>query len=125
MPLTATLSQRIFTAHLELNHQVGRKVTLAELGEMIARQMGRQTPFTAAAVSRWESGQQVPAPEVIEAIGAITRVDPGWISHGARSAAPPPRADVSGEYARFDPALGPAGRLRPATPPRGLRKFEP
>jgi transcriptional regulator with XRE-family HTH domain len=89
-PLSSTLARRIFLAHLELSYNVGRKVTLAEFGELVARQLGRGTPFSAAAVSRWEAGTQVPSTDVIEAIAAVTGTDPGWISHGDRSAAPPP-----------------------------------
>ena len=85
-----TLGRRIFLSHLELSYRLGRKITLAEFGELIADQMGRDAPFTGAAVSRWESGAQAPTPQIIEAIGALTRTDPGWISHGDRSAAPRP-----------------------------------
>ena len=92
----STLAQRIFLAHLELSYRLGRKVTLAELGELVARQMERQTPFKAGAVSRWENGSQMPSPEVIEAIAAVTHTDPGWISHGDKSAAPSPRAQRLG-----------------------------
>ncbi len=89
-PMSDTLGRRIFLAHLELSYRLGRKVTLAEFGELIARQMGREAPFTAAAVSRWESGMQNPTPRIVEAIAAITHTDPGWISHGRKSAAPRP-----------------------------------
>ena len=93
--MTNTLGQRIFLSHLELSYRLGRKVTLAEFGEMVAERLGRASPFSGAAVSRWESGAQVPTPQIIEAIGMLTHTDPGWISHGDRSAAPrPPRLDV-------------------------------
>ena len=85
-----TLGRRIFLSHLELSYRLGRKVTLAEFGALIAEEMGRPTPFTGAAVSRWESGGQTPTPQIIEAIAALTHMDPGWISHGDRSAAPRP-----------------------------------
>jgi hypothetical protein len=92
--MTDTLGRRIFLAHLELSYRLGRKVTLAEFGEMIAEQLERDAPFTGAAVSRWESGAQTPTPRIIEAIGVLSHLDPGWISHGDRSAAPrPPRLD--------------------------------
>ena len=88
--MSTTLARRIFLAHLELSYTVGRKVTLAEFGELVAKQLGREAPFSAAAVSRWEAGTQIPGTEVIEAIASVTGTDPGWISHGSRSAAPPP-----------------------------------
>ena len=86
-----TVARRIFLAHLELSYRLGRKVTLAEFGDLVARKMGRPAPFSAAAVSRWEAGTQFPSADVIEAIAALTHTDPGWISHGDRSAAPAPR----------------------------------
>jgi transcriptional regulator with XRE-family HTH domain len=89
-----TIGRRIFLAHLELSYRMGRKITLAEFGEMIARRLRREVAFTGSAVSRWESGTQLPTPQIIEAIAAVTHTDPGWISHGQRSAAPrPPRLD--------------------------------
>lgn len=89
--MTSSLARRIFLAHLELSYRLGRKVTLAEFGESIAREMGRDAPFTAAAVSRWEKGTQIPSPRVIEAIASLTGLDPGWLSHGDKTAAPGPR----------------------------------
>ena len=89
-----TIGRRIFLAHLELSYRMGRKITLAEFGEMIARRLKRDVPFTGSAVSRWESGTQLPTPQIIEAIATLTHTDPGWISHGHRSEAPrPPRLD--------------------------------
>jgi transcriptional regulator with XRE-family HTH domain len=90
--MSHSIAQRIFLAHLELSYRLGRKVTQTELGELVAKHMGREEPFTAAAVSRWEAGTKVPGPAVIEAIAAVTHTDPGWISHGDRTAAPRPRA---------------------------------
>lgn len=86
---------------MELTYRLGRRVSLAEFGALIAEDMGREAPFTAAAVSRWESGDQVPGPEVIEAIGRLTGTDAGWIPHGEKTAAPPPPR--SGEYAKYEP----------------------
>jgi transcriptional regulator with XRE-family HTH domain len=106
--MSTTLARRIFLAHLELSYTVGRKVTLAEFGELVAKQLGREAPFSAAAVSRWEAGTQIPSTEVIEAIAAITGTDPGWISHGERSAAPAP--------SRLSPQSGVA-TTHVATPP--------
>ena len=111
--MSDTLGRRIFLAHLELSYRLGRKVTLAEFGELIARRMGRDTPFTAAAVSRWESGSQVPTPQIIEAIALITHTDPGWISHGKRSAAPKPgRVDGHASSPRANDVNVPASTQR-------------
>ena len=112
-PMSDTLGRRIFLAHLELSYRLGRKVTLAEFGELIARQMGRDAAFTPAAVSRWESGMQNPTPRIIEAIAAITHTDPGWISHGRKSAAPRP---IRHEQPALAPPRGEELEDRP-TPP--------
>lgn len=111
-----TLGRRIFLAHLELSYRLGRKVTLAEFGEMIARRLKRDEPFTGSAVSRWESGAQVPTPQIIEAIGSLTQTDPGWISHGDRSAAPAP--------GRQTPATGTPAQKSPSriSPPVARKK---
>jgi transcriptional regulator with XRE-family HTH domain len=100
-----SIAQRIFLAHLELSYRLGRKVTQAELGELIARAMRRDAPFTAAAVSRWEAGTKVPSVQIIEAIAAVTHTDPGWISHGSRSAAPRPRAVATPPNTPVDPRV--------------------
>src|SRR5437867_10412893 len=90
--MESTIGRRIFIAHLELSYRLGRRVTLAELGRLVAQRLRRDAPFVATAVSKWEAGVQTPAAEVIEAIAELSGVDPGWISHGAKSAAPEPRS---------------------------------
>ena len=118
--MSSSLAQRVFLSHLELNYRLGRKVTLAEFGAMIAEQMGRGSAFTAAAVSRWENGTQAPAPEVIEAIAALTQTDPGWISHGDKTAAPSPRAPSAlGTSKSVEPTRAPP--TRPPAPPEDTR----
>jgi len=101
--MESTIGRRIFIAHLELSYGLGRRVTLAELGRLIAERLDRDAPFAATAVSKWESGLQTPGPEVIEAIAELSGVDPGWISHGAKSAAPEPRADSRRESVELVP----------------------
>src|SRR5919201_4279219 len=93
--MESSIGQRIFTAHLELSYRLGRRVTLAEFGRLIAKRLGRAAPFAPTAVSKWEAGLQTPTPEVIEAIADVAQVDPGWISHGEKSAAPPPRGGLA------------------------------
>lgn len=93
--MSETIAQRIFIAHLALNFRMRRKITQAEFGALIAEQLGRHASFTAAAVSRWEAGTKLPHPSVVEAIAAVTHTDPGWISHGARSAAPAPHTPAA------------------------------
>ena len=95
--MASPIGRRVFLAHLELSYRLGRRVTLAEFGRLIAARMGRATPFAATAVSKWEAGLQLPTPEVIEAIAELSGLDPGWISHGEKSAAPAPRLQARPE----------------------------
>jgi transcriptional regulator with XRE-family HTH domain len=111
--MRSTLGRRVFLAHLQLSYRLGRRITLAEFGRLIAERLGRETPFAATAVSRWEAGLQFPAPEVIEAIAELSGVDPGWISHGEKSAAPGPELQPTkppSEEPERSPS-GPAGKL--------------
>lgn len=123
--MTDSLAQRIFAAHLELSLRLGRKITMAEFGQIIATQMSRGSPFSAAAVSRWERGQQMPTPDVIEAIAAVAGLDPGWISHGMKSAAP----QRSGEFPKYSPGTKPpatrsipSGDVSPIRPETGAAR---
>src|SRR5918911_2961359 len=93
--MASRIGQRIFTAHFERSYRLGRRVTLAEFGRLIAKRLGRAAPFAPTAVSKWEAGLQTPTPEVIEAIAEVAQIDPGWISHGEKSAAPPPRSRLA------------------------------
>ena len=93
--MASRIGPRIFTAHLELSYRLGRRVTLAEFGRLVAKRLGRAAPFAPTAVSKWEAGLQTPSPDVIEAIAELAEVDPGWISHGEKSAAPPPRGGLA------------------------------
>ena len=112
--MTSSLARRIFLAHLELSYRLGRKVTLAEFGHLIANEMERTAPFTAAAVSRWEKGTQIPSPRVIEAIASLTGLDPGWLSHGDKSSAPGPRPRV--HEAPAPPEVAERVRIRDGSP---------
>jgi len=121
--VTITLGRRLFVARLELCYKLGRSVTLTEFGRLIAERMGRREPFSYAAVSRWEAGLQAPALEVIEAIAELAGVDPGWISHGEKSAAPAPARSATPIRGaeQIPPAMfTPVGQ--PTAPARGRRK---
>jgi transcriptional regulator with XRE-family HTH domain len=115
--MALTLARRVFLAHLELSYRLGRKVTLAEFGKLVAVQLGRNAPFSAAAVSRWEAGTQIPSADVIEAIAAVTRTDPGWISHGDRSAAPAPGVTRGGAPLSAPTSSESVPNLREDAPP--------
>lgn len=88
------MGERIFAAHLLLEGAAGRRVTLAELGELVGAELGRK-PFTATSVRDWEAGVSVPDVRVVAALarvctGAGVDVDPGWLAFGSESYAPPP-----------------------------------
>jgi len=110
--VASSLAQRILQAHLELSYRLGRRVTLAEFGALIAQEMDRSEAFTAAAVSRWEKGVQIPSPRIIEAIAAVTQLDPGWISQGEKTRAPapvrlpPPLVPSEAAASTREPAVG-------------------
>jgi transcriptional regulator with XRE-family HTH domain len=130
--MASSFGSRIFLAHLELSYRLGRRVTLAQFGELIAKEMGRRPPFTAAAVSRWEKGIQVPSPEVIEAIGRLTGTDPGWLSHGEKTAAPAPRlryqevrSDAAGSRPASDAPRPPAEEFERLRDERRVDEREP
>ncbi len=95
--MASEIGRRVFLAHLELSYRLGRRVPLAEFGRLIAERMRREAPFAATAVSKWEAGLQLPTPDVIEAIAELSGLDPGWISHGEKSAAPAPRLQAATE----------------------------
>jgi transcriptional regulator with XRE-family HTH domain len=116
--MRSTLGRRVFLAHLQLSYRLGRRVTLAEFGRLIAEQLGRETPFAATAVSKWEAGLQIPGPEVIEAIAELSGVDPGWVSHGEKSAAPAPQL-LSSEPASPDATPRQPDAARARGKPRG------
>jgi transcriptional regulator with XRE-family HTH domain len=110
--MRSTLGRRVFLAHLQLSYRLGRRITLAEFGRLIAERLRRESPFAATAVSRWEAGLQIPAPEVIEAIAELSGVDPGWISHGEKSAAPGPQMPGATSGAEPEPRPSEPGRSR-------------
>jgi len=56
--------------------------------------------YTSRDRKRWETGESVPDLETLAAIGAVCRVDPGWIAFGSASSAADPRdAMIKGESA--------------------------
>lgn len=89
---TDMLSARLFLARLHLERRLGESVTLSSLGEAVAKRVRRDAPFSPAAVSRWFDGSTEPTLDVIEAVAAVCKVDPGWLAFGRRSAAPAPDA---------------------------------
>src|SRR5438045_9190169 len=56
--MESTIGRRIFIAHLELSYRLGRRVTLAEFGRLVADRLRRGAPFAATAVWKGEGGLQ-------------------------------------------------------------------
>jgi transcriptional regulator with XRE-family HTH domain len=69
-----TFGERMKRAHRALEQRTGGdRVTLAELGQRLGRVMKRK-PFSAGAVSEWESGGRTPDLETIQALADVLGV---------------------------------------------------
>ncbi len=86
-----TLGERILTARMGLSADEHAKVSQEALGARVAQHLNDPRPITGATVSRWETGESVPDLEILGAIGAVCRVDPGWLAFGSKTSAPDPR----------------------------------
>ena len=86
-----TVGDRIVVARMVLSADELAKVSQEALGARVAEHLNDPRPITGATVSRWETGESVPDLETLAAIGAVCRVDPGWIAFGAASSAADPR----------------------------------
>jgi hypothetical protein len=86
----AAFGERMTLVHMLLSQIMDRHVTHAELGELLAEAEGKDTPYSASTVSRWESGTHPSEPATILAICSLVKgkVDPGWLSYGDASKAP-------------------------------------
>jgi hypothetical protein len=74
-----------------LSADEGARVSQEALGGRVAHHLNDPRPVAGATVSRWETGESVPDLETLAAIGAVCRVDPGWIAFGSASNAADPR----------------------------------
>ncbi len=80
-----------------------RKLTLKEVGERVARRVGRKDPFKPGVVARWikpkgADGRRVPEPEIIDALAAEfgREVLADWFAAADPRSVPSPAAPVSG-----------------------------
>lgn len=92
--MAESLGDRVFACHLLIEGATGRRVTLAEVGEMVGAALERE-PYSAGSVLAWEKGVSVPDVRVIAALARActsvgVEVDPGWLAFGSESYAPAP-----------------------------------
>lgn len=113
------LAARMFAAKNHLERLRHRDVTLAELGELVAQQLGRQKAFDPSVVARWIKGRQDPdTRDAWLALAETLQVDPGWLAFGDASSAPAPEGFVAAP--EQTPPPEPTGRA--AKPMRGRPK---
>lgn len=92
--MTQTMGQRVFAVHLLIEGALGERVTLADLGVLVGKAMGRRA-FSATSVRDWEVDVSRPDDHVVRALVAVAaglgvEVDPGWLMFGEESRAPEP-----------------------------------
>lgn len=87
------LTARMFRAQHHREGQLGHKLVLREIGEAVARELGRSEPLAPSVIARWLNGSQEPK-GIAEwaALAKTFQVDPGWLAFGEDSAAPDPDA---------------------------------
>lgn len=90
------LARRMFEAVNHLERTLGRKVTLAEIGQLVAgAQHGRDDDYAPSVVARWIKGTQEPrSREQWAALATALRVDPGWLAFGVGTAGGKPLLDL-------------------------------
>jgi hypothetical protein len=80
------LAHRVFAAINALEQKLKRRITLAELGERVAKFLGEDKATDASVVARWAKGKQTPrSREGWAAFAAALEVDPGWLTFGTGS----------------------------------------
>jgi transcriptional regulator with XRE-family HTH domain len=67
-----------------------RNVTQIWLAQEVSKQLRLKASLTSESARRWLAGLSVPDPETIEAIAVVIECDPGWLTYGEASQAPPP-----------------------------------
>lgn len=89
------LAYRFFIAKNQLERRLGRDVTFAELGELVAKSQGRDEPYAVSVARRWLRAEQEPSTrELWIALARALGVDVGWLAFGAASAAPAPEGYI-------------------------------
>jgi transcriptional regulator with XRE-family HTH domain len=80
---------RILLAHMLLADKLGNAVSLAEFGRRVAKEEGREEPYSPGTVSRWESGDGQPSVDTLAAIARLCDVEFGWLAIGEEGGEPP------------------------------------
>jgi transcriptional regulator with XRE-family HTH domain len=70
--------------HYNMGRPTKDKVTQRELGELIARRMGKDEPITQSAVGKWMNREDPNTPDyrTLDAIADVLRVDRAWLAWG-------------------------------------------
>jgi len=85
-----TLGARLFLAHNAVERRLGRKVSFAELGAMIAKEEGREDakgkpmPYSGGNVLRWERDQKRPSFEAVAALARLAGMRGGFLVFNER-----------------------------------------
>lgn len=83
-----------------------KNVTQVWLAQEVSKQLRMKVPLTSESARRWLAGLSVPDPETIEAIATVMQCDPGWLTYGDASQAPPPgKPDAPPDEAREIPKV--------------------
>ena len=98
-------------AQLHLMSQIGRRLTLTDLAELVGKAHGSRS-FSQGQMTGYQKGSVAAPLDVIWAYAKATRVDPGWLAFGGDTAAPGPPG-YSGV---------PDAPATPAPRPRGAKK---
>jgi len=85
------MKQQLFMAWMRFQTMSGGARSQDWLAEAVSKELGLAPSdyFTQGSVSRWLKGTE-PSLETIVALAKILDVDPGWLSFGSASQAPPP-----------------------------------
>lgn len=97
MGADAALAARMFRARHHKEGELGRSLTLQEIGEAVAEASGREKPFDPSVVRRWLEGEQEPKTRAIwVAVARVFSVDVGWLAFGDECQAPMTRSHQNG-----------------------------
>jgi hypothetical protein len=70
---------RMETCFLQVQAVRRTRLSLEEIGALVAAEIGRVKPFKKATVSQWASEYSEPTLEIFEAIALLAECDPWWI----------------------------------------------
>lgn len=78
----ADIAQRFFDAQTKRERELGRRITLVEIGAEVAALLGREEAFDAGVVRKWLRGVNEPDFATMRAIARVLNADPGVLAFG-------------------------------------------